>query len=114
MPHHKVLRGGRNLPNMPCVRGREVRTRMYIKESLSHADDSQEEGEEEDDVEGGREAEGGEEDEEIGALDTGGPGDLAGPRAKAAGKPVRGERRTRDPDEPPPERQTQRREADRT
>lgn len=36
---------------------------MYIKESLSHADDSEEEGEE-DHVEGGREAEGREEDEE--------------------------------------------------
>jgi hypothetical protein len=59
-----VLRGERNLLNMLRVRGREVRTRMYIKESLSHADDSEEEGEEEDDVEGRREAEGGEEDEE--------------------------------------------------
>jgi hypothetical protein len=61
---------------------------MYIKESLSHADDSQEEGEKEDDVEGRREAEGGEEDEEIGALDAGGLGDGAGPRAKAAGTPA--------------------------
>ena len=63
MSHHKVLRGGRNLPNMLRVRGREVRTRMYIKESLSHADDSEEEGEE-DHVEGRGEAESGEEDEE--------------------------------------------------
>lgn len=63
MPQHKVLRAGRNFTNMLRVRGREVRTRMYIKESLSHADDSEEEGEE-DHVEGGREAESREEDEE--------------------------------------------------
>lgn len=63
MPQHKVLRAGRNFTNMLRVRGREVRTRMYIKESLSHADDSEEESEE-DHVEGRREAEGGEEDEE--------------------------------------------------
>jgi hypothetical protein len=88
MPQRLVLRGGRNLPNMSRVRGREVRTRMYIKESLSHADDSQEKGEKEDDVEGRREAEGGEEDEEIGVLDSGGPGELAGPRAKAADMPA--------------------------
>lgn len=63
MSHHEVLRFGRNLTNMLRVREREVRPGCTSKESLSHADDSEEESEEAH-VEGRREAEGGEEDEE--------------------------------------------------
>ena len=65
-PQHKVLRAGRKLLNMSDVRRRGVRLFGCKKESLSHADDSQEESEE-DDIEGRREAEGrDEEKEEVG------------------------------------------------
>jgi hypothetical protein len=65
--HHKVLRRNGKLLNMLSVRGCKVCPADVAKESLSHADDSEEEeegaDEEEVDVEGRGEAESREEDE---------------------------------------------------